>query len=421
MSNTKKAKRANGEGSVYEITISGKKVIEAQLTRIIYIEGEKKVKKIKKRGFKTKTMARQWLIDNTFLLDDWEAEQRGHIAPSELKKPLEMSFDDVWKEYDKYHVSNLTPKVQKQIRHYRGSFDPLNKMLWNEIPVSKFQDCINAAGDTHDVQKKAKNVISGMATYAIKQGWSKENIPRYCSIVKEEVAYKEVFEPNEVRVLWAFYNGEITLSLKSHGGGNYLNEEGYRRAAAALLFMLHSGVRPGELLNVKPEFVDVEKRKIYRAGIKTNKGKSGAILFTSNVKPIVIKYLSVKNEFAQYTMEALRNACNKLFNMLGIKRHVLSSCRTSVATILDSAGIGEEEIKTIMRHANINITRKYYDKSNDDRALEALNTIDDIMNETPEDRIEKYRKQIKELEDKIRLEEEMAAKDNVTLPLPSAS
>ena len=36
-----KAKRANGEGSVYEIAKGDKKVIEAQLTRIIYVNGEK--------------------------------------------------------------------------------------------------------------------------------------------------------------------------------------------------------------------------------------------------------------------------------------------------------------------------------------------------------------------------------------------
>ena len=405
-----KSKRANGEGSVYEIAKGDKKVIEAQLTRIIYVNGEKQKKKFKKSGFKTKAAARQWLVENAYLLDDWEAEQRGHMPPSELKKPETMTFNDVWVQYDKYHVSTLTPKVQKQMRYYRKAFDPLNRMLWNEIPVSKFQDCINAVGNTHDTQKKAKNVITGMATYAIKQGWSRENIPQYCSILKEEVAYKEVFEPEEVRTLWDFYNGDIHLLLKSHGGGNYLTEEGYKRAAAALLFMLHSGVRPGELLNVKPEFVDIEKRKIYKAGIKTEKGKSGAILFTSIVRPIVEKYLATENEFAKVSMEALRGACDNLFEMLGMKRHVLSSCRTSVATILAAAGVGEEEIKTIMRHANINVTRKYYDKSNDNRALEALNTIDEVVSETSEERINKYREQIKELEDKIRIEEELAIK-----------
>ena len=292
-------------------------------------------------------------------------------------------------------------------------------MLWKEIPVSKFQDCVNAAGNTHDVQKKAKNIVSGMATFAIKQGWCRENVPKYCSILKEEVAYKDPFEPDEVKKIWAFYNGEIHLSLKSHGGSNYLTEDGYRRAAAALLIMLHSGARPGELRKANPEFVDVEHGRICRAGIKTFKGKSGAILFSDNVKPLVKKYLASENEFAKYSMEALRGACDNLFDMLEMKRHVLSACRTSCATILASAGVAEEEIKTIMRHANINITRKYYDKSNDDRAIMALNRIDEIMDDTPEDRIKKYREQIAELEEKIRFEEgRISKKTGGTLALP---
>ena len=109
------------------------------------------------------------------------------------------------------------------------------------------------------------------------------------------------------------------------------------------------------------EFVDVEHGRICRAGIKTFKGKSGAILFSDNVKPLVKKYLASENEFAKYSMEALRGACDNLFDMLEMKRHVLSACRTSCATILASAGVAEEEIKTIMRHANINITRKFFE------------------------------------------------------------
>ena len=397
-------KKGNGEGSVYEITKNGRKIIEAQLSRIIYIEGEKHAKKFRKSGFKMKKEAWKWIADNKYKLDDWEAEERGHIAPSELKKPEEMTFLDVWEQYDKYHVCGLeSEKARYQIRHYKEAFAPLYRMKWQEIPASKFQDCINAAGATHDIQKKAKNVISGMATFAIRQGWSRENIPHYCTIEKEKVAYKEVFTAEEVRRLWAFYNGEISIELKKNKTNR--TEEDYRKAAAALLFMLNSGIRPGELLNINPEFIDLEGRKIYHAGIKTTKGKSGAILFTKNVRPIVERYLINGNEFSKESVEALRKMCDALFDKLGMKRHVLSSCRTSVATILASYGVAEEEIKTIMRHANINITRKYYDKSNDDRALEALNKIDEVINETPEDRIAKYKEQIRELERKIKEEE----------------
>ena len=57
--------------------------------------------------------------------------------------------------------------------------------------------------------------------------------------------------------------------------------------------------------------------------------------------------------------------------------------------------------------------------SNDDRAIMALNRIDEIMDDTPEDRIKKYREQIAELEEKIRFEEGRSRKKTgVTLALP---
>ena len=73
---------------------------------------------------------------------------------------------------------------------------------------------------------------------------------------------------------------------------------------------------------------------------------------------------------------------------------------------------------TFLYHAQQSFV-SLYDKSNDDRAIMALNRIDEIMDDTPEDRIKKYREQIAELEEKIRFEEGRSRKKTgVTLALP---
>jgi len=56
--------------------------------------------------------------------------------------------------------------------------------------------------------------------------------------------------------------------------------------------------------------------------------------------------------------------------------HVLSSCRTTTATVLAEMKTSADDLQTIMRHTNIAVTRKYYDKSGDENAIEALSRLD---------------------------------------------
>lgn len=404
-------KRANGDGSVFEKRKNGKTVIVAQLSRHISVDGEPLRKEISKSGFNSKKAAKEWIEKNKYLLDEWEAEVRG-----EKREPLppdqsENTFAEMWQMYDRFHVETLTPKVKNQYRYYRTKCDQLDNYRWKDITVPMFQEVIDSAGEGYNVRKKVKTVLTGMGTYIIRQGWARENLAQKCTLPKEPIAEKNLYTVDEIKTLWNFYYGKIVLTYKDHGQGNYLTEEDYKSVAAGLLIMLYSGIRPGELFNILPEDIDYEHRRILKGGIKTTRGKTGSIFFTSSTEPLVRKYLGSGNVYKRKSVEAFRNACNRLFSMLGMERHELSAARTTSATTLAELGTAEENLKSIMRHTDISTTRKYYDKSGDELAQKALEAMDDFVMETSDQRIEKYEREIAKLQEKILQERQKLAQE----------
>lgn len=59
-----------------------------------------------------------------------------------------------------------------------------------------------------------KTVLTGLATFAIRQGWIKENLARICVLPEKPITHKAVFTPEEIRLLWDYYEGKISLQQK---------------------------------------------------------------------------------------------------------------------------------------------------------------------------------------------------------------
>lgn len=140
--------------------------------------------------------------------------------------------------------------------------------------------------------------------------------------------------------------------------------------------MLHTGMRPGELINIRSEDIDFTTGKICKGGIKTVRGKTGSIFINNKIAPVIRQYMVPVNQFALVSVESTRARVNNLLDTLGMEHHVLSACRTTTATVLAEMGTSEDDLKTIMRHTNIAVTRKYYDKSGDANAQKALEKFD---------------------------------------------
>ena len=153
----------------------------------------------------------------------------------------------------------------------------------------------------------------------------------------------------------------------------------------------------------------MDAREIKNAGIKTPTGKRRTIFFTVHVKDLVEEHIMRNgNTYACFAGNdaTFRERVKSITRELGIGERLPSACRTTSASHLAAIGTPPEELRRILGHSDISVTRRYYDKSNDDRAKSALDRIDEAIDITPEQRIESYQRQIEELQRKIEAEQQ---------------
>ena len=162
--------------------------------------------------------------------------------------------------------------------------------------------------------------------------------------------------------------------------------------------MLYSGMRPGELLNIKAENVDMLHYEISDAATKTRESKKNPICFSSAVSGIIKEQiLGEKNQFFGLEVETLRKQVNSLCEKLKIGHHELSACRTTFATFFSEDATDDESLRRLMRHRDARTTRENYDKSSTKAAHVALEQLHGIYTKTPQQRIEEYESRIEEL------------------------
>lgn len=305
-----------------------------------------------------------------------EADKARYAALEEVEKEIEagkhgdlvakgkakMTFGDIGKEFLAIHQTGWSKKTRQYMQtNFEKCKDYYNR-AWDSITMTEFQDIVNI-GTTYYTARKIKLLLSGMSKCAAKYYPLMRDFVKDCIVPPEPEVDKLTFDEDERDLLWKVIDRDSTLK-------NMTDDDRY--AAAALLIMIHSGMRPGELQNIDPKDIDLENEKIWKGGIKTKRGKTGSIFVTETIAPLVQEWMMPNNKFSEVSIETIRKRVNALQDKLGMPHHVLSGSRTTTGTVLSAMRTSPDDLTTIMRHTNIAITRKYYDKSGDENAIEAL-------------------------------------------------
>ena len=295
-----------------------------------------------------------------------EAGKHGYMVAKDKAK---MTFGDIGKEYLAIHRNSWHKKTRGYMHTCFEKCKDYHDRAWDSITMTEFQNIVDI-GTTYYTARKMKLLLSGMSKCAARYYPLMKDFVRDCVLPPEPEVEKLVFEEDERKLLWKVVNRDSELK-------DMTDDDRY--AAAALLIMIYSGMRPGELQNINPKDIDLEKNRICKGGIKTKRGKTGSIFVIDKIVPLVREWMLESNRFSEVSIETIRKRVNVLQDKLGMPHHVLSGSRTTTATTLAEMRTSEDDLTTIMRHTNIAITRKYYDKSGDENAIEALSRFDSDM------------------------------------------
>ncbi len=338
---------------------------------------------------------------------------------SEVKRKLKALQNDAIK-YDNVSLPKLTFAElltdwigNKKYELKDSSYDRLENTINNNIiPYMGYLQIINIAprdvqqhinmltdkGYSYSTIKKVYNAIYASLKYAFEQDYIRKNpcigikLPKQIQRSKSNI---EFFTDEEVDRI-------VSSATYKYGTGRYKYKHGY-----AIIILLNTGLRVGELLALKWRNVDVDKRQLYitetRGQIKERSdGESQYVMKDRSTKtqsscrfvPINDKTLAALMYFkglgyrSDYVMAnsdkgviTYRNLHRVLANILkdnNINHGSLHTLRHTFATRLFKNGIDVKVISELLGHSDISITYDIYTHVINEQKKKAVDVLNSL-------------------------------------------
>lgn len=221
----------------------------------------------------------------------------------------------------------------------------LADMQYRQLKAYHMQECIDNCGFVYSTQRTIKNLFVHLDKFAMEL----DIISKCCSELLTsapalETTSRTVFTEEEVTLLWQ--NEHISW-------------------VDSILFLLYTGFRISEMLDLKVENIDMEKQTM-KGGTKTAAGKNRIVPIHSKIYHIVQNRLAQsKNGYLfehnskRVDINYYRKEWNAIMTVLHMN-HTPHECRHTLRSRLDSVGANKVCIDRIMGHKSADTGERVY-------------------------------------------------------------
>lgn len=297
----------------------------------------------------------------------YETRQAAMIALADYNKnPFDIDKQQVTfkQAYDAIYESTIKHMKPSTQRSYTSAHDKcglLDNMRLREIKLSHLQGIVD---DHANMSKATQNnllvLFHAIYNFAMENDIVEKDYSSFVKITsKAEQKQKTPFSKDEVMKIWD--NVDWMQACKRN---NVLTDV---HMVDSVLVLLYTGLRIGELLEIKPEDVHLDERWIDVRGTKT-KAAQRAVPIHKKIVPLLEKRLSEccgdylfcgndgeKITYARYTTMFF----NLFMESLGMD-HTPHECRHTFASIAAASGLNPVLLKKIIGHASSDITADVY-------------------------------------------------------------
>lgn len=337
--------RGNGTGTVYKD--GGKGGWIAEVTLGYYVkDGKRRRKSARKYGFKTKKDAVNYLA----------ALQQGHEV-----KDKHIAFSALWETFSTQTLDALSKSKQTAYRIAWRKIEADVGYHWvTDLNVSDLQEITDRHGNSYYTKRDIKNLLSHLYKLAIQDDYTDRNRAQFIKLPTLETQEREVMSEKEIRLLWEDYHYAPSA------------------VTAQRLTMLYTGIRPGELLQIKKENVHLEAHYM-TGGIKTNKGKKRKIILPDKLLP-VLTWMIDDSSGALITdyqgKKDFYDAWAKKRKELEIRECITPyCCRHTYITRLTALKVSPAMLQELAGHEDYDTTLEYTHLSVEER-LKEVNRMD---------------------------------------------
>lgn len=247
------------------------------------------------------------------------------------------TFKQLYEMLEEQRMPKMSQSLAAQHKAAYKYCKDLYQQKYSDIRQYHFQRIIDNCGKSHSTQKMIKNLLVTLDKLAYDMEIVNKMRTANLRIEQGETQMvREVFTHEEVETLW------------KHQGEPFIDET---------LFLLYTGCRAAEMVNMKCTDVDLEQG-IMRGGVKTTSGKNRVIPIHDKILPIIERHLSGREYLFLHTKESKSDdptietkkfeyGFKKALAALGMN-HRTHDCRHSFRTKID--GQNKVCIDLIMGH-----------------------------------------------------------------------
>ena len=296
--------------------------------------------------------------------------------PYDLDK-AKITFEDIYIRWS----ADAYPKLSESaVNVYKAAYrqlEPLHDAKISSLKKKELQDVMDSlSGLSKSYQTKTKSLMRAVFGYCIENDLIEKDYSRYVKIndnddgEQKHVAYTE----EEIKKLWDNLHTPIPFKYSA---------KDIREICVTdlVLIAIYTGLRPGELLQIKTENVHLEDRYMI-GGFKTKAGTDRIIPIHDDIFPLVEKRYNEAGEWlipyksdSPPTMNQFRAYMFDPLMSIMEMNHLPHDGRHTFATFGDRSNAKEHIIKLIMGHKTGDITEDGYTHVSVEDMVKEVNQI----------------------------------------------
>lgn len=325
-----------------------------------------------------------WVARKTLGFDDrgypiylpigyYEKQNQALLALAEYNKdPLVVDNDTITfsELFQLYKSVKYKDASRSSVLGYNAAFNnstSLHDLLFKDIKTAHLNKAIAACDLGHGSLKKMKVLYNQLYKYAMANDIVSKDYSEYITLGENKGKTKRIpFSQQEIDTL---FKNEPDIPL-----------------ADTILMLIYTGIRPGELINIRPEDVNLSERYFIVTDSKTEAGQNRLVPIHNKIQPFFERrvqactsYLIIHPKkqdkpisYDYYYRGVFTPIMERLRLDTGHRPH---DCRHTFATLINNAGANPTSIKNIVGHSSFTTTEKTYTHKDIEELRKAIDMI----------------------------------------------
>lgn len=253
-----------------------------------------------------------------------------------------ITLHQLFNEWYPNHSKGLSNSAKMSYSNALRYIHPILHIPIHTIRFSDLQgiiDSMHAKGLSYSSCKKVRTLLNQLFNYAIINDYTNKNYAPHLNLGTNTPTIKRlVFTRQQINKLWRMDH----------------------TTAHMILILLYTGLRIGELLNLRRQDINRKSMYLIVSKSKTAAGQGRLIPIHHRIWPLLDKFYNTADDYlfsTSYT--SFRKQFVRLMKSMNSK-HTIHDTRHTFASLLDTASASPTAVRSLLGHKNGDITMRVY-------------------------------------------------------------